>query len=93
MIIGLLVLDIHLPQARSLKDKRHSLHRIKDRLKQKYNVALAELDFQDKWQRARIGLVTISNEKQLVENMLNRIRAEVQGMFEGEVLSAEIQLL
>jgi len=93
MIIGLLVLDIHFPQARSLKDKRHSLHRIKDRVKQKYNVALAELDFQDKWQRAQIGLVTISNEKQLVENMLNRIRDDIQEMFEGEVLSAQIQLL
>ena len=93
MVIGLLLLDIHFPHARSLKDKRHHLHRIKDRIRQKYNVAVAELDFQDKWQRTQIGLVTISNEKQLVENALNRIRAEIQETTEGEVLSAEIQLL
>lgn len=91
MIIGLLVLDIHFPQARSLKDKRQVLHRIKDRVRQKHNVAVAELDFQDKWQRARLGLVTISNDRSLVDNTLNRIRDEVESTDGGQVLGADIQ--
>ena len=93
MIIGLLVLEIHFPQARSLKDKRQVLHRIKDRVLRKHNVAVAELDFQDKWQRARLGLVTISNDRSLVDNTLNRIREEVESTDGGQVLMADIQYL
>lgn len=93
MIIGLLLLDIHFPQARSLKDKRQVLNRIKGRVRQKHNVALAELDFQDKWQRARLGLVTISNDRSLVDNTLNRIREEVESTDGGQVLGADIQYL
>jgi uncharacterized protein YlxP (DUF503 family) len=93
MVIGLLVLDMHFPQARSLKDKRHSLNRIKDRIRPKHNIALAELDFQDKWQRALIGLVTISNDRAIVDSTLNRIRAEVEQTIDGQVLAADIQFL
>ena len=93
MVIGLLVLDIHFPQARSLKDKRHSLNRVKDRIRQKHNVALAELDFQDKWQRARIGLVTISNDRTIVDSALSRIRSEVEQTIEGQILAANIEFL
>ncbi|MCJ7612618.1 MAG: DUF503 domain-containing protein [Candidatus Aminicenantes bacterium] len=93
MVIGLLVLDMHFPKARSLKDKRHSLNRIKDRIRPKHNIALAELDFQDKWQRARIGLVTISNDRTIVDSTLNRIRAEVEQTIDGQVLAADIQFL
>jgi uncharacterized protein YlxP (DUF503 family) len=92
MVIGLLLLDIHFPHARSLKDKRQLLHRIKERMRRKHNVAVAELDFQDKWQRTRVGLVTISNDKRIVENALNRIRTEVEETMEGEVTGADIQL-
>ncbi len=93
MVIGLLVLDVHFPQARSLKDKRQVLHRIKDHARQKHNVAVAELDFQDKWQRARLGLVTISNDRSVVENTLNRIRDEAETVDGAQVLAADVQLL
>jgi hypothetical protein len=92
MVIGYLELDLHFPQARSLKDKRREVAGIKDRIRQRHNVAVAELDFQDKWQRTRVGLVTISNDKRIVENALNRIRTEVEETMEGEVTGADIQL-
>jgi uncharacterized protein YlxP (DUF503 family) len=93
VIIGLLVLDMHFPQARSLKDKRQVLNRIKGRIEQKHNVALAELDFQDKWQRAQLGLVTISNDRSVVDNTLNRIREDAESTDGAQVLGANIQYL
>jgi len=51
MFVGLLTLELHIAEARSLKDKRQILRSLKDRLRRKFNVAVAELDFQDVWQK------------------------------------------
>ncbi len=63
MPIGLLTLEIHIPDARSLKDKRQVLRSLKDRLRGRFNVAVAELDHQDTWQRSQIGMVSLSNDE------------------------------
>ncbi len=90
MIVGLLTLDIHLPYSHSLKEKRKRMLRIKDRLKNKYNVAFAELDFQDKWQRTRIGIVTLNSQKKIIEQMFQKITLEFQELIDGEILSRDI---
>ncbi|MGB9005551.1 MAG: DUF503 domain-containing protein [Candidatus Aminicenantales bacterium] len=91
MIIGLLVLDLHLPQARSLKDKRKTLNRIRDRVRQRFNAAYAELDFQDAWQRSRVGVVTLNSQKSVVEGQLQAILKDVELSFEGETVVVEVQ--
>jgi uncharacterized protein YlxP (DUF503 family) len=91
MVIGYLELDLHFPHARSLKDKRRELAGIKDRIRRRHNVAVAELDFQDVWQRSRIGIVTLSGQQTLVEQVLSKIREDVFGHLNGELLSAEIR--
>jgi len=90
MIVGLLILDIHLPYSHSLKEKRKRMLRFKDRLKNKYNVAFAELDFQDKWQRTRIGMVTLSSQKKIIEQIFQKITLEFQELIDGEILSQDI---
>ena len=57
MVVGLLTLEIHLPDAHSLKDKRQVVRKLKERLRARFNVAVAELDHQDLWQRATVGVV------------------------------------
>ena len=91
MIIGLLILDLHLPHARSLKDKRKELHRIRDRIRQKFNAAYAELDFQDTWQRSRIGVVTLNSQKSVVEGQLQALLKDVETTFSGEIVVAELR--
>ena len=56
--IGVLTLEIVLQNAHSLKDKRHVVKGLKDRLRSKFNVAVAEIDYQDLWQRAAVAVVT-----------------------------------
>ena len=91
MVIGYLELDIHFPHARSLKDKRKELAGLKDRIRQKHNVALAELDFQDVWQRTKIGVVTLNSHQTVVEQVLSRIRSDVFEHVNGEVLDSRIE--
>jgi len=90
MIIGFLSLDIHLPYSHSLKEKRQRISGFKDRIKNKYNVATAELEFQDKWQRTRLGFTTLNSSRKVVEKMLNNIIREAEEHIEGEVLDHEM---
>jgi uncharacterized protein len=76
MPVGLLTLELHIPDARSLKDKRQILRSLKDRLRRKFNIAIAELDFHDVWQSSTIGIVTLSNAQQHVEESLQHVLAE-----------------
>ena len=91
MIVGVLTLDIFFPYARSLKDKRRALHGFKERLKARHNVAVAELDYQDKWQRARLGIVTVNSQASVVEDLLNRILSDARNLGDGEVVHHDIQ--
>jgi uncharacterized protein YlxP (DUF503 family) len=91
MVIGYLELDIHFPHARSLKDKRRELAGLKDRIRQKHNVALAELDFQDVWQRTKIGVVTLNSQPGIVEQILAKIRSDVFEHVNGELLGSRIE--
>jgi len=70
MPIGCLTLEIHLPESRSLKDKRQVLRSLKDRLRHRFNVSVAELDGQDTWQSAVVGIVAISADAAYLEGAL-----------------------
>jgi uncharacterized protein YlxP (DUF503 family) len=90
VIVGVLTLELFFPHARSLKDKRRILHGFKDRAR-RHNVALAEVDFQDKWQRALVGVVTLNSQQSIVEEVLGRVLADARNLQEGEVVGQEIR--
>jgi len=73
MYIGALIFEIVISESGSLKDKRMIINSLKDRLRKRFNVAVAELGYLDKWQRSELGIVTIGNEYKLVEKSLNKI--------------------
>jgi uncharacterized protein YlxP (DUF503 family) len=70
MPIGCLTLEIHLPESHSLKDKRQVIRSLKDRLRHRFNVSVAELDGQDTWQRSVVGIVAISADAAYLEHSL-----------------------
>lgn len=90
MIIGLLTLEIYIPYSHSLKEKRKTLNKIKDRLKKKYNIAFAELEYLNKWQRSKIGMVTLNTQKSMSEKIFQKIIREIEENIEGEILQKEI---
>jgi uncharacterized protein len=91
MPIGLLTLEIHIPDARSLKDKRQVLRSLKDRLRAHFNVAVVELDHQDLWQRSRVGVVSISGDGKYLEESLAAIAAESERLLGRDLVSQEIE--
>jgi uncharacterized protein len=73
MHIGTLQIKLHLPNSQSLKAKRRIIKSLMDKLKHRYNVAVAEVDYLDQWQLASIGIVSVCNEGKPLEQLLAKI--------------------
>ncbi|MCP4633381.1 MAG: DUF503 domain-containing protein [candidate division Zixibacteria bacterium] len=73
MIIGLLSLELYLPESNSLKSKRKIIKSIKDKIRHDFNVSIAEVGYNDLWQRSALGVVIVSNEQKFTNNVLNKI--------------------
>lgn len=84
MPVGVLHIAIHLPGAHSLKEKRAVLRRVKDRLRAKFNVSVAEMAEQELWQRATLGVAAIGPDRAYLEGLLDRAAREAAGLLAGE---------
>ena len=93
MIVGILRIELFVPESGSLKSKRFALKSIKDRLKNRFNVAVAEVGGTDKWQRASLGITTVSNETRHVESILGNALELVYGDRRVEVIDSKIEFI
>ncbi len=91
MPVGVLTLEIQLPYAHSLKEKRALLQRLRDRLRTKFNVAIAEMDHQDVWQHATVGVVSISSSQKLLESVFQQILAESERVLGHDVANRTLE--
>ena len=78
MVVGVLTLDIEIPAARSLKDKRRVLNGLKARIRNKFNASAAETDYNDLWNRAELGVAVVSNETRNANSELSAIVSFVE---------------
>jgi len=92
MPVGVLTLEIHIPYSHSLKEKRAVLRKMRDRLRARFNVAVAELDHQDVWQHATLGVVSISNSQPLLESLFRQVLAEAENVLGDDVSSHELEI-
>ncbi len=85
MRVGLLVLEVYLPGAVSLKDKRRVLRSIRDRVRHRFNVAVAETDHQDLLQRAELAFVSVADGEEPLRQLFDRIVEEAERIVPGGV--------
>ena len=78
MTVGLLVLELEIFGAQSLKEKRFILRSLLDKLPQQHNVSVAETRHQDLWQRAEIAVATVGSSRPVVEATLRKVDASVE---------------
>ena len=74
--IGVLTLELRLENSHSLKEKRHVVKSLRDRLHNKFNVSVAEIDYQDLWQRSVLAAVTVSADRVQAEKVLQSVEQE-----------------
>ena len=90
--VALLSVEIFLPDAQSLKDKRMSVRRVKDRLKA-LGVAVAEVGHLDVWQRSAIGVVAIGNTRGHVDEVLASALTTIESHVDGYVTAVQTEFL
>jgi uncharacterized protein len=93
MPVGLLTLELYIPDAQSLKDKRQVLRSLKDRLRREFNVAVAELDHHDAWQRSVVGVVTLSNEEKHVNEVLQKVLDGADRILGSFLINQSVEIL
>lgn len=92
-VIGVLTLEIHVEDSHSLKDKRHVVKSLKDRLRERFNVSVAEIDGLDSWQRATVAVATVSNDRIRAEQVLQAVESHAAGLLGGALSSSTIEWL
>lgn len=93
MFVGICSVDIHIPWACSLKDKRQELKGIIDKLKNRFNVSVAEVAAQDFWQHAVLGISTVSASADLARQTLQKAVDYIEENANVEVVDFNIEVL
>ena len=91
--MGVCTVELHIPDGHSLKSKRQVLLSLKTRLRDKFNVSVAEVDEHELWQRAVLGLACVANEKAHVNQVLDQALNLIRSMPAVELTQFRIELL
>jgi hypothetical protein len=94
MNAGICKVKLHLLESRSLKDKRRTVKSIISRLRNQYNISIAEVDDQDLWQLVTLGIACVSNHNQHVDEILSKVISFITNNYpELEIVDQEIEIL
>ncbi|MFN7999148.1 MAG: DUF503 domain-containing protein [Bryobacteraceae bacterium] len=89
--IGVLTLELVLQNSHSLKEKRHVVKGLKDRLRNKFNVSVAEIDYQDLWQRSVVAAVTVASDHERAQKVLQLVEEEAAALLGSELTGARVE--
>lgn len=92
-VIGLLTVELHFPHSQSLKEKRMVVKAIKDRLRSRFNASVAEIGFQELWQRALLSAVSVSSERRGLQSLLEAMAREVEERYPSELVEVAIEFI
>lgn len=93
MLVGLCSIELNLPGVNSLKEKRSIIKGLMQRVHNKFNVSIAEVDYQDYWQKALLGVAYVSNESKHIQQVLQQVINYVENSSEAEINDYTIEIL
>ena len=93
MVIGIIQFELSIPWAESLKDKRSVVKSLKDKVRRKFNVSVAEVGANDEWRTAMIGMATVGNETKFVQSVCDNVVRWVEENCEANVEDYEVEIL
>jgi len=92
-VIAAITFELHIPHAKSLKDKRQIVKSLKDRLRERFNVAVSEIADQDIWQRSTIAAVTVASDRTVANQTLQRVETEAATLLGAMLVSVNVEWL
>ncbi len=93
MSVGLLLLECFIPESLSLKDKRRILSSLSERLRRQFNIAIAEVGYQDQWQRAQLAVVFVNTNWRMLQSTMSKLTEYIDRDRRVEVTRTETRQL
>ena len=93
MIVGLCTIELYIPNGHSLKSKRQVLMSLKQRVRDKFNVSVAEVGEQDRWQKALLGIACVANEGPYVNQVLDQVLNLIRSVPTIELVRYRVEML
>jgi uncharacterized protein YlxP (DUF503 family) len=93
MVVGTLIIEFRLHDNRSLKGKRKVVRSMVDKVKHKFNVAVAEIGSNDKWQKIELGISTVGNDRRHIDASLNNILTYLESLYLAEIVDSKAEIL
>ncbi|MEJ2723946.1 MAG: DUF503 domain-containing protein [Deltaproteobacteria bacterium] len=93
MVVGTLIVEFRLHDNRSLKGKRKVVRSMVDKVKHRFNVSVAEVGSNDKWQKIELGVSTVGNDRRHVDASLNNILAYLESLYLAEIVDSRAEIL
>jgi uncharacterized protein YlxP (DUF503 family) len=91
--VALGTVEIHLPDVGSLKGKRHALKGLKQKLRQRFEISVAEVDHQDSWQRATLALACVSGDSRHANEVISKAMDFLEDNVDGYVTDVHVEML
>jgi hypothetical protein len=92
MVVGTLKLELRLHDNRSLKGKRKVVKSMVDKVKARFNVAIAEVGSNDKWQKIELGISAVGNDRRHVDASLNHVLTFLDSLYLAQIVDAEMEI-
>jgi uncharacterized protein len=93
MVVAVLRVALSIPEAASLKDKRRVLRKVIERVKSRFEVAIAEVGENDLWQRAQVGVVAVGNDRRFVNEVMDKVLHFIDQLYLAPILGQELEIL
>ncbi len=93
MVVGSLKIEFRLTDNRSLKGKRKVVRSMVDKVKSRFNVSIAEVGSNDKWQKIELGISAVGNDRRHIDSSLNHILSFLESLYLAEIVQTEMEIL
>ena len=93
MVVGTMKIEFFLHDSHSLKGKRKIVKSMVGKVKHKFNVAIAETGFNDKWQRIELGISTVGNDRRHIDSSLNNVLSFLETLCLAEIIGSSIEII
>ena len=93
MVVGTMLIELRLHDNRSLKGKRKIVRSMVDKVKHRFNVAIAETGSNDKWQKIELGVSTVGNDRRHIDSSLTKVLAFLDSLYLAEIVNSKTEIL
>jgi uncharacterized protein len=93
MVIGAMIIEFHIHENQSLKGKRKIVRSMVDKVKSKFNVSIAEIGSNDKWQKIELGVSAVGNDRRFIDSSLANVLTFLDSLYLAEVTNSRIEII